>query len=248
MGKTEFAINLMRNWMMEGVPIGMFSMEMPLYQIDTRMIAQKACLSVDDIESADVDDEMKFRILESAKWHRKTKLCYDQTSGLTPQQLKARIYYMQQRHEAKIIIVDFLTLMKPNHKTSNSHEKFTHIVQEVQNIAKELNVAILMIAQLNRDSAKEGGRRPSLVDIRESGAIEEAIDVALFLHRRDYYDPMDKPGQVELIVDKNRHTGKRQIIDMVFNKKESRFAEVDYRAKDEDEHLHEGIEKLFVKR
>lgn len=207
MGKTEMALNFARTWLNAGVSVGIFSMEMPLYQLDTRLIAQKACLNVDDLESGDLTNEQGFRILECAKWLEKTKLCYDQTSGLKPSQLKARIYYMQQRFQTKIIIVDFLTLMKGDMKTNSAHERFTHVVQEIQNMAKEFNIAIMLIAQLSREAAKEV-RTPKLTDIRESGAIEEAIDVALFVHRRDYYDRLDKPGLVELVVAKNRHTGK----------------------------------------
>lgn len=224
-GKTQFVLNLVKNWLDMGVPVGMFSMEMPLFQIDARMIALKSGLDVDRVERPEkgMNSSDVMKVMHAAKWHRGVKFCYDASSGLTPTQVRARAYFMQQAHGTKIIVVDFLTLMKSEKKTVNSHEKFSDIIHELQTIAKDTNLSIVILAQLNRENAKAGNQCPSLHHIRESGAIEESVDVAMLIHRPDAQDHHNKPGEVHINLDKNRHTGNRGLIKLAFDKSSGRY-------------------------
>ncbi len=226
-GKTQFVLNLVKNWLDMKVSVGMFSMEMPLFQIDARLVAIKSGLEVDRIERPEKTMESRevMAIYQSAQWYRDSKLCYDETAALTPSQLRARMYYMQKVHGIKICVVDFLTLMRSDKKTSNPHEKFTDIIHELQSIAKETGVAIVVLAQLNRENAKDGNRCPSLHQIRESGAIEESVDIAMLIHRPDAQDHLNNPGEVLVNLDKNRHTGKRSIVRMCFEAATGRYYE-----------------------
>lgn len=226
-GKTEFCLNLVRYWLEQNIPIGMFSMEMTLSQLDTRLIAQKSFLSVDSVDKADLMPDEIETLYKSCEWYRNSKFFYDSTPGLKPSQIKSRLFYMKQKFGVKIAVLDFLTLMRPDHSSASSHERFGAIIQDLQNVAKEVGVSLLCIAQLNRQNDKEN-RRPRLTDIRESGALEEAADVAILLHRPDFNDPLNKPGICEVILDKNRHTGKRDIFQFSFDKKSSRFQENDF--------------------
>lgn len=238
-GKTQLTLNFADRWLTHHVPVGIFSMEMPLYQLNTRLVALRSGLDVSTLEGFIYDPEQQMKIWKSAQWLRQSRLCYDQTPGLTPDKLRSRLYFMKERHGIKVAIVDFLTLMNTDRKVNNSHEKFTFIIQELQCIAKEINLPIVLIAQLNRDSVKDGtSRLPNLSDIRESGAIEECADVAILLHRYDTIDPMNKPGEAELIIDKNRHTGKRCKIKLVYEKRTGRYYEQQKEVHEDLSHLH----------
>lgn len=209
MGKTTFLLNLIKNMNFLGreTPLGFFSLEMPAKIITAKLICMYAgvqyrkfddcCCSIDDLQS----------ILTYAEMLKKAPIFIEDQSGITISMLRARAKRMLQNHKIKVLFIDYLTLIKPDGKHSNNHLAINEVSKGIQNLAKELNIPIVVLAQLNRAVTGRTNNKPTLADFRESGSIEEDSDACLMLHRPEYYDPNDKPGVSQLFVAKNRIRG-----------------------------------------
>jgi replicative DNA helicase len=149
----------------------------------------------------------------------------DDTPGISPMQLRAKCRRLMMDNDIKIIMIDYLQLMRIGRKRIESRfQEVSEIVREIKAIAKELNVNVIALSQLSRDVEKRGvDALPKLSDLRESGEIEQTADMVLFIHREDYYDSANtKTGLANLIIAKQRNgpTGK---VELVFRKDVSRF-------------------------
>jgi replicative DNA helicase len=132
---------------------------------------------------------------------------------------------MKEAYNIEILIVDYLQLLSGSNSARNSDSRqneISEISRLLKNLARELNIPVICLSQLSRRVEERQGHRPMMSDLRESGSIEQDADVVIFMLRRDYYDPMDKPGLAELIVAKNRH-GSIGSVNLVFRKEFVKF-------------------------
>ena len=157
---------------------------------------------------------------------QKAPMIIDDQPGLKITDLRARARRMKEAHDIQFLVIDYLQLLSgsgSHYGSDNRQGEISEISRMLKNLARELNIPILCGSQLSRKVEERTGHRPMMSDLRESGAIEQDADIVMFLLRREYYDPYDKPGLAEVIVGKNRH-GKVGNIDVAYRKEFAQFA------------------------
>ncbi|MBR3742116.1 MAG: replicative DNA helicase [Clostridia bacterium] len=211
MGKTSFAINMATNAARKGKKVAVFSLEMPREQIAMRILCGDARVNMQSVRKGLLRDEDWMKLARALAPLAASEMYIDDTSGLTPGQLRSRCRRLMMDHGLDLIIVDYLQLMGSDGKAESRQVEVSEISRSLKGIAKELNVPLVACAQLSRANEKRGGNslRPMLSDLRDSGSIEQDADVVMFLHREAYYkrnDPDAQPDNIaEVIVAKQRN-------------------------------------------
>jgi len=210
MGKTTFMLNLIISMFSTGniFPVGIFSLEMPANLIVAKILCLMADVSFAAYEDGKILPEQYERIIERASHMRKLPILIEDEEDMTISKIRSRARRLVQNEGAKIIFIDYLTRIKSDTKYPSKHLQVDEISKGLQSMAKELNVPVICLAQLNRASEAKPGSVPTLSSFRESGSVEEDCDGAILLHRPDYYDKNDKPGVLKVIVAKNRIRGR----------------------------------------
>ncbi len=227
MGKTALALNIAENICFKnGMPVGIFSLEMSSEQITNRMLSSCSEVDLEKIKTGRISNEEHQRILDSAKCIRSSTLLIDiNPGGLSIIDLRERAHLMKEKHNIQFLVIDYLQLLsvkQPSEPSENRPHDLSEIARILKHLSKELDIPILCTSQLSRKVEERQGHRPLMTDLRDCGAIEDHADVVMFLLRREYYDPYDKPGCAELIVGKNRHGGVGSI-NLIFRKELAQF-------------------------
>ena len=211
MGKTSFAINMATNAVRKGKKVAVFSLEMPREQIAMRILCGDARVNMQSVRKGLLRDEDWMKLARTLAPLAASEMYIDDTSGLTPGQLRSRCRRLMMDHGLDMIIVDYLQLMGSDGKAESRQVEVSEISRSLKAIAQELKVPLVACAQLSRANEKRGGAgiRPMLSDLRDSGSIEQDADVVMFLHREAYYkrnDPDAQPDNIaEVIVAKQRN-------------------------------------------
>ena len=213
MGKTAFVLSMARNMAIDHeAPVAFFSLEMSAVQLMMRLIVAETGLSGTDIKSGRLTPE-QWRHLESATKPLGTAPLYiDDTPALSVFEFRSKARRLKIHHDIKIIVIDYLQLMTGNQDSKgNREQEVAFISRTLKAIAKELDIPIIALSQLNRSTETRGGsKRPQLSDLRESGAIEQDADIVAFIHRPEYYgintdeNGMPTAGMAEIIIAKHR--------------------------------------------
>jgi replicative DNA helicase len=211
MGKTAFAINIAENVCFKnGIPVGIFSLEMTAEQLLHRIVCSQSEVESDKIKTGALNGIEYQRIVASVHAMQKSIMIIDDQPGLKITDLRARARRMKETYGIGLLIIDYLQLISGSGITrsaENRQNEISEISRMLKNLARELNIPIVCLSQLSRKVEERQGHRPMMSDLRESGSIEQDADIIMFLLRREYYDPYDKPGLAEVIVAKNRHGG-----------------------------------------
>ncbi len=235
MGKTAFVLSMARNMAVEYEQgVAFFSLEMSSVQLMMRLIIAETGLRGNDVKSGRLTPE-QWRHMESATKPLGTAPLYiDDTPALSIFEFRSKARRLKIHHEIKIIIIDYLQLMTGNQDTKgNREQEVAFISRTLKAIAKELNVPIIALSQLSRQTEMRGGsKRPQLSDLRESGAIEQDADIVAFIHRPEYYgmhedeSGMPTAGMAEIILAKHRN-GAVCDVKLRFQKEQARFVDMD---------------------
>ena len=235
MGKTAFVLAMARNMAIDHeAPVAFFSLEMSAVQLMMRLIVAETGLSGTDIKSGRLTPE-QWRHLESATKPLGTAPLYiDDTPALSVFEFRSKARRLKIHHDIKIIVIDYLQLMTGNQDSKgNREQEVAFISRTLKAIAKELDIPIIALSQLNRSTETRGGsKRPQLSDLRESGAIEQDADIVAFIHRPEYYgintdeNGMPTAGMAEIIIAKHRN-GAVTDVKLRFLKDQARFADMD---------------------
>lgn len=207
MGKTSFAMNLAETAALNGGhSVAVFSMEMPGEQLALRMMSSLGRIDSHSLRTGKLDDQDWPRLISAVNMLSKAKLFIDDTASLTPTDLRARTRRLKREHGLDLVIVDYLQLMQVSGSTENRATEISEISRSLKALAKELNVPIVALSQLNRSVEQRPDKRPVMSDLRESGSIEQDADVILFIYRDEVYNPdsADK-GVAELLIRKQRN-------------------------------------------
>jgi replicative DNA helicase len=209
MGKTTFAMNLAENAMMlEEKPVLVFSLEMPAEQIMMRMLASLSRVDQTKIRTAQLDDEDWARISNTmAMLKDKDNLFVDDSSGLTPMDVRSRARKLaRERGGISMIMVDYLQLMRVPSLSDNRTLEIAEISRSLKALAKELEVPVIALSQLNRSLEQRADKRPVNSDLRESGSIEQDADLIMFIYRDEVYNEnSEEKGVAEIIIGKQRN-------------------------------------------
>lgn len=231
MGKTSLAINIAENICFKSkIPVGIFSLEMSAEQLVHRIICSQAEVESDKIKTGALNGAEFQRIVSCVSDIQKYPMIIDDQAGLKITDLRARARRMKETYGIGFLVIDYLQLISgsgSNRTQENRQNEISEISRMLKNLARELNIPILCLSQLSRKVEERQGHRPMMSDLRESGSIEQDSDIVMFLLRREYYDPNDKPGMAELIIAKNRHGGVGNV-NLTFRKEFAQFANYTY--------------------
>ena len=227
MGKTALALNIAEHVSFKNnIPVGIFSLEMTAEQLVHRIVCSEAEIESTKIRTGSLSPMDFHQVVEAVSEIQKHTIVIDDQPGLKITDLRARARRMKESHKVGLIIIDYLQLISGSGSSKtmeNRQNEISEISRMLKILARELNVPILCLSQLSRKVEEPSGHRPIMSDLRESGSIEQDADIVIFLVRREYYDPYDRPGQAELIVAKNRHGGIGNIT-LTYRKELAQFA------------------------
>ncbi|MDR2905022.1 MAG: replicative DNA helicase [Helicobacteraceae bacterium] len=246
MGKTAFAMNLAANILRNGDGVAVFSLEMSAEDLMLRLLAIETGFTMSHIKLGNLNDKEWGLLGERADFFARSKFFVDDDSNLTIGKLRSRLRHLKMRCEdVKFAIVDYIGLMAEQGRIDRQ-QQVSEISRGIKILARELDIPILVLTQLNRGLENRDEKRPKLADIRESGSIEQDADIVMFVHREDVYKKLedkerkkkaDKEGksftpeyvekpeeEAEIIIEKHRN-GATGIIKMIFKKSCTKFIE-----------------------
>ena len=237
MGKTSFALSLAKNIAADyRVPLAFFSLEMSNVQLVNRLISNACEIEGSKILNGQLSPDEWDRLDKRVNNLLDAPLYVDDTPGLSVFELRTKARRLVREHGVKIIMIDYLQLMNASGMSYNSRqEEVSTISRSLKQLAKELNIPIIALSQLNRGvESREGieGKRPQLADLRESGAIEQDADMVCFIHRPEYYKiyqdekGRDLRGMAEIIIAKHRNGAVGDVL-LRFMKEFARFSDQD---------------------
>ncbi len=211
MGKTAFSLNIAEHIALEiKKPVAVFSMEMAAIQLATRMVGSVGRLDQHKMRNGKLDEEDWPRLTMALGKLNEAPLYIDEGAGLNAFELRARARRLQKscKQNLGLIVVDYLQLMSANggRATENRATEISEISRSLKSLAKELNVPVIALSQLNRSVEQRPDKRPVMSDLRESGAIEQDADLILFIYRDEVYNPdSEDKGTAEIIIGKQRN-------------------------------------------
>jgi replicative DNA helicase len=234
MGKTSLAVNIAQYVAVtEQLPVAVFSLEMGIEQLVLRMLASEAWINQSHVRSATALSMLKkedwSKLLEASGKLSEAPLYIDDTPGITPMEIRAKIRRLISQVDVRMVVVDYLQLMSIKGRSDSREQEISEISRTLKAIAKEFNIPVIALSQLNRRVEERGDKRPMMSDLRESGAIEQDADVICFIYRDDVYNP-DSPekGIAEIIVAKHRN-GPTGTIKLKWIPEYTKFWELDLR-------------------
>jgi replicative DNA helicase len=234
MGKTAFALSMARNMAIDhGKKVAIFSCEMSSIQLVNRLIIAETDIPGDKIRNGRLSEEEWKQLDTRIKKLVQAPIFIDDTPAISIFELRAKCRRLMAQHKLDIVIVDYLQLMSGPENAGSREQEVSNISRSLKSIAKELNVPILALSQLNRSVEMRGGtKRPLLSDLRESGAIEQDADMVVFIHRQEKFglmtfeDGSSTKGIAEIIVAKNRN-GPVDDIKLRFREEKAQFVDID---------------------
>ncbi len=226
MGKTSFALNVAESVALEaGLPVAVFSMEMPATQLAMRFISSVGRLNQHKLRTGQLNDDEWQKLTYALGRLHEAPIYIDETPGLNPIDLRARARRLHRQCGGKLglIVIDYIQLMSSHKESDNRAAELSEISRSIKGLAKELHVPIMALSQLNRSLEQRPNKRPVMSDLRESGAIEQDADIIMFVYRDEIYNPdtQDK-GKAELIIGKHRN-GPTGTVAMTFLGEYTRF-------------------------
>ncbi len=207
MGKTAFALNIARNVAVESkIPVAFFSLEMSKEQVALRLMCAEAGVDSQKVRTGFLSQKEAQKLMATGQVFMNVPLFIDDQPGITPLELRAKARRLMSEHGLGLIIVDYLQIMRTHGRFERREQEISDISRSLKNIARELNVPVIALSQLNRKVEERHDKRPQLADLRESGAIEQDADVIICLYRDEVYnkDTKDK-GIIEVLIRKQRN-------------------------------------------
>ena len=228
MGKTALSMNIVENFIVnKDIPGGIlvFSLEMPAEALTTRLLASNARIDQQKVRAASMNKEELNKFMESSSRLKDLPLYVDDSSMLSPMELRARARRIarQEPNGLSLIVVDYLQLMQIPGSQENRVNQISEISRSLKMLAKELNIPVIGISQLNRAVDQRPNKKPIMSDLRDSGAIEQDADVILFIYRDEVYNEDSEHGnKAEIIIGKQRN-GPIGKVNLTFLKEFTRF-------------------------
>ena len=207
MGKTTLAVNFAENAAIKNqVPVAIFSMEMPGESLALRMMSSLGHIDQHKIRTGKLEDDDWPRLTSAVSLLDTAPLFIDDTPALTPMEMRARARRLKREHDIGLIVIDYLQLMTTGKSSENRTNEISEISRNLKALAKELDVPVIALSQLNRSLEQRSDRRPVMSDLRESGAIEQDADVIIFIYRDEVYnEESPHKGLAEIIIGKQRN-------------------------------------------
>jgi replicative DNA helicase len=204
-GKSSLVTNIARNVAVSGKTVALFSLEMSRVEIGMRLLCSEARVQWHKVRAGMVGADEWGRIVEAAEILDPAPLFIVDTGNVTIVDIRAKARRLKSQHNLDLVIVDYLQLMTSHQRVDNRQQEVAEISRSLKLLAKELDVPVIAVSQLNRDPERRTDKKPQLADLRESGAIEQDSDVVMFIHR----DPLSEEDQArnaaEIVIAKHRN-------------------------------------------
>jgi replicative DNA helicase len=226
MGKTALAMNIVEYIAADTQkPCAVFSLEMSKQQLAQRMLCSRGAIDAHKLRRGMLQAQEYQKLASVVGELAKAPIWVDDSASLTPLELRAKARRLKMQHDIQCVMIDYMQLMD-NPGPENRQQQITEISRAIKSVARELNVPVIALSQLNRMSEGRDGHRPRMSDLRESGSIEQDADVVMLLHREDYYkmsEPDYQPDNIaELIIAKQRN-GPTGTVKLTFMNRTTRF-------------------------
>jgi replicative DNA helicase len=211
-GKSTLGLDIARQAAIhDNQAVVIFSLEMSASEITMRMLSAEAKVGLQSIRTGGLNDEEWGRLAKRMGEISNAPLFIDDSANLSMMEIRAKARRLKQRNDLKLVIIDYLQLMSSGKKVESRQQEVSEFSRSLKLLAKELNVPVIAISQLNRTPEQRADKKPQLSDLRESGSIEQDADVVILLHREDMYDQQARQGEADLMVVKHRNGPTRTI-------------------------------------
>ena len=226
-GKTSFALNVARHAAVQrGHVVGLFSLEMARDALVQRMLCSEAGVDAYRLRTGQLADDSWQRIAEAMDNLSRAAIFIDDTPAISVIEMRAKARRLRALAPVDLLIVDYLQLMRSSTRSDSRAQEVSEISAGLKSLARELDVPVLAVSQLNRESERRTDRRPQLSDLRDSGSIEQDSDIVMFLYRPGMHEEGKDPGITELDIAKNRNGPVRRI-SLFFNAGQTAFHDLD---------------------
>jgi replicative DNA helicase len=234
MGKTAFVLSMARNMAVDhDRPVAFFSLEMSSIQLVNRLIIGETQLPTDKIRTGRLENYEWEQLEYKIKDLEKAPIYVDDTPAISIFEFRAKCRRLKQKYNIQAVVIDYLQLMTGSKDSGSREQEVSNISRSLKSVAKELDIPIIALSQLNRSvEMRSGNKRPQLSDLRESGAIEQDADLVIFIHRPEYYgldvdeDGNSLKGVAEIIVAKHRN-GATGDVHLKFVREFAKFVNLD---------------------
>ena len=227
MGKTAFAMNIIEHVAADSrLPCAVFSLEMSKQQLAQRMLCSRGEIDAHKLRKGLLQSHEYAHLANVVGELAKAPIWVDDSPGLTPLDLRAKARRLKLQHDIRCIMIDYMQLMD-NPGPESRQQQISEISRGIKAVARELNVPVIALSQLNRASEGRDGHRPRMSDLRESGSIEQDADVIALLHREDYYrmsEPDFQPDNIAEVIIAKQRNGPTGTVKLTFLNKTTRFA------------------------
>ncbi len=226
-GKSTLALDLCRSASIHSnMTSVIFSLEMTRNEITMRLLSAEAKIPLNHMRNGHMTDDDWAKLARKMGEVSSAPLFIDDSPNMTMMEIRAKARRLKQRHGLRLIVIDYLQLMTSGKKVESRQLEVSEFSRQIKLLAKELDVPVVALSQLNRGPEQRSDKRPMLSDLRESGSIEQDADVVVLLHREDVYEKESaRPGEADLIVAKHRNGPTRDVV-VAFQGHYSRFVDM----------------------
>ncbi len=226
MGKTSFAMNIAEHiGANEHIPVAIFSLEMSKLQLAERLLCSRGMVDSQAVRRGSLEPAAYQDLIHTSAELSQAPIYIDDTPAMTPLEIRAKARRLKAQHGIQCIVIDYLQLMSLGGRVESRQAEISAISRQIKSLARELDVPVLILSQLNRAAEQRENHRPRMSDLRESGSIEQDADVVLLLHREDYYhkeQDYEPTNKAEVIIEKQRN-GPQGTVELHFNGQFTRF-------------------------
>ena len=227
MGKTSFALNMAEHLGAdENIPVAVFSLEMGKHQLVERFLCSRSKIDSQLVRKGMLSTEQMAELTRVGGELFEKPIFIDDSPGLTPLMIRAKSRRLKSQYDIQAIFIDYMQLMSLGGRVESRQQEISTISRYLKALARELDIPVVVLSQLNRGAEGREGHRPKMSDLRESGSIEQDADVVMLLHREDYYQrgnpDWEETNTAEVIIAKQRN-GPTGIIELIFDGRLTRF-------------------------
>lgn len=224
MGKTALVCNFALAVGLAQHGCLLFSLEQSAPELAERLLCIHARINGHKLRQGDLNEVEQHALTAGSQELKQAKIYVDDVAGRTMSQIAAISRRVKRRYGLGLVVIDYLQLIEPDEKGLPREQQIASITRRLKFLAKDLDIPVIALAQLNRGVEQREDKRPRMSDLRESGAIEQDADIIMFLHRPAAYDPEDRPGEADLIIAKNR-SGPIGTVGLTWLNEQLRFAD-----------------------
>lgn len=224
MGKSTLALDICRSASIHNNMASIiFSLEMTRNEIAMRMLAAESGVFLSKMRDGSMEGRDWQRVSETISKVSEAPLFIDDSPNMAITEIRAKCRRLKQQHNLSLIVIDYLQLMTSGKRVESRQQEVSEFSRQLKLLAKEIEVPVIAVAQLNRGPEGRTDKKPMIADLRESGSLEQDADIIILLHRPSYYNEEDRPGEADIIVAKHRN-GSTKTIPALFQGHLARFA------------------------